>query len=164
MKSLFCGLLLFTSHFTLAQDSEKNTFEYTREMSKKVNSISELKPEEFNGKIADIRKEIDKYVEHKKGVCQGEFSTVILEQTHAEKSEYKLTKTEQELCYRELKALQITYINKLFTAKKNFLDYLHKERIKKLGSVREEALRQLQATFDKKIQHKQKARKRSRKK
>jgi hypothetical protein len=143
---------------SFAQDSEKNIFEYTREMYKKVNSISELKPEEFNGKIAEIRVEIDKYIEHKKGVCQGDFSTVILEQSQAEKSEYKLTKSEQELCYRELKALQITYINKLFTARKNYLDHLHAQRIKKLGAVREEALKQLQSTFDKKVRHRRRSR------
>jgi len=158
----FIFLAFFLSTNALSQEVEKNIFEYTREMYKKVNSISELKPDEFNGEIAQIRKEIDKYVEHKKGVCQGDFSTVILEQSHAEKSEYKLTKTEQELCYRELKALQITYINKLFTARKNYLDYLHQERIKKLGLVREEALKELQTTFDKKTQRKRKSRSRSR--
>ncbi len=148
------------SSSTYGQDApEKNIFEYTREMYKKVNSISDLNPEDFNGKIANIRNEIDRYVEHKKGVCQGEFSTVILEQSQAEKSDYKLTKTEQELCYRELKALQITYINKLFTARKNYLDFLHTERIKQLSTVREDALKQLQATFNKKVRRRKSRRK-----
>ncbi|EQC47546.1 hypothetical protein [Bacteriovorax sp. Seq25_V] len=145
---LFLPFLFSLSCFAQAEPS---TFEYTRSMYKKVESISELKPEEFDLKINDIRAEIDRFVEHKKGVCQGDFSTVIIGDEVSKNNEFKLNKSEQELCYRELKALQITYINNLFNARKKYLDFLHVERVKQLGAVREEALKQLQATFDKKL-------------
>jgi len=143
-------LPILISTFAMAQ-AEPSTFEYTRNMYKKVESISSLKPDEFEMKINDIRAEIDRYVEHKKGVCQGDISTVIIGGEVSKNNEFKLNKSEQELCYRELKALQITYINNLFNARKKYLDFLHVERVKQLGAVREEALKQLQATFDKKL-------------
>lgn len=154
---LFIPFILSASCFGQAALS---TFEYTRSMYKKVESISELKAEEFDLKINDIRAEIDRFIEHKKGVCQGDFSTVIIGDEVSKNNEFKLNKSEQELCYRELKALQITYINNLFNARKKYLDYLHVERVKQLGAVREEALKQLQATFDKKLPSKKSGSKR----
>lgn len=141
--------------FAQVTPAPMHSFDYTRQMYAKVAEIAKLSPAEFELKINSIRADIDRYVEHKKGVCQGEFSTVILGASTtpiaSPTGEFKLSKTEQELCYRELKALQITYVNNLYEARKNFLNYLHTQRIKELGKVREEALIQLQSTFDKKL-------------
>lgn len=149
---VFIPILFSALSFAQGQtNSIVNSFEYTRDIYKKVNSIGSIEPKSFNRDIEGIRKEIEKFIEHKKGVCQGDFSTIILNEESGEKSDYKLTKSEQELCYRELKALQISYINELFKARTNYLNYLHTERIKKLSDVREDALKQIQATFDKKV-------------
>lgn len=150
-KILILIPLFFASHVFSEDLIGENSFEYTRKMYAKVEEISKLTPDEFELKINQIRADIDRYVEHKKGVCQGDFSTVILGSTNTSNTEFKLSKAEQELCYRELKALQITYINNLYDARKKFLDSLHQQRLKQLSLVREEALKQLQSTFDKKL-------------
>ena len=144
-------LILLFSYASLGQDAPQNTFEYTRDMYRKVGELSKIQPKEYSEKVSKFRSEIERYIEHKKGVCQGNFSTVILDSGVGEKGEYKLSKSEQELCYRELKGLQLTYINKLFEARKGYLDHLHGKRIESLNKVREDALKQLQATFNKKL-------------
>ena len=60
---------------------------------------------------------------------------------------YKLTKKEQLLCFRELKALQVKYINKIFKIRKAYLDFMHEKRISELKKVREGALDEVQRAF-----------------
>lgn len=153
----FITLLIFS--LSAIAEVEENSFDYTRKMYSKVKEIASLSPEDFPGKINAIRNSIDDYISHKKGVCQGDFSTLILNKQENEQTQYKLSNKEQELCYRELKALQVTYINNLFDARKVYLDYMHVERLKRLSQVRVEALKQIQSTFDKKVQRRSFSRK-----
>jgi hypothetical protein len=145
-------ILLLSIFTTLSFAQEQfNAFEYSRGIYSKVKELSKLSPEEYVDRISQYREDVDKFISHKKGVCEGNFSTVILNQQGQEKSEYKLSQREQELCYRELKGLQLNYINNLFEAKKRYLNYLHEKRIVNLNKARETSLKQLQAMFDKKI-------------
>jgi hypothetical protein len=157
-------LLIFSVSIYAQDDDITNTFEYTRNIYAKVKEIEHIKPEEYTRKLSDYRADIQRYIKHKKGVCEGNFSTVILEEDKKDKNEYKLSKQEQELCYRELKGLQLNYINKVFVAKRRYLDYLHAQRIENLNIIRDESLKQLQATFDKKVLRKKRRRSKRKKK
>ena len=152
MKIIY--LLIIIQISTFAVDSrgsetsnESSVFEYTRRISETIDSIDQIKLENFSSRIEEISATLEKYFEYKKGVCRGEFSTIIFKESEDSKTNYKLTKKEQLLCFRELKALQVKYINKIFKIRKAYLDFMHEKRISELKKVREEALDEVQRAF-----------------
>ena len=152
MKIIY--LFLFIQISTFAVDSggsessnESSVFEYTRRISETIDSIDQIKLEDFSSRIEEISATLEKYFEYKKGVCRGEFSTIIFKESEDSKTNYKLTKKEQLLCFRELKALQVKYINKIFKIRKAYLDFMHEKRISELKKVREGALDEVQRAF-----------------
>lgn len=125
------------------------TFEYTKKIQKEIEEVKDLTSENFFKKIDKYRINIEKYFEHKKRVCNGEFSTIIIsgESEKAQTKSNKLSSEERKLCFREMKALQTTYINYTFLARKRYLDYLHEKRIAELMEARKDAIDSLQASF-----------------
>ncbi|MFG1492635.1 hypothetical protein ACRXCV_04785 [Halobacteriovorax sp. GFR7] len=154
MKSVLMTLL-FIPTLTVYAQADKGETQSEKEMSKvmyaKIEEVKNIPPKDYVTRTQVIRKEIDKYIDLKKGVCSGDYSTFVLDHKDIESSQHKLTKIEKDLCYRELRAFQVTYINNLFIAKKNYLNHLHDERLKKLEEIREETLRSLKATYDKQL-------------
>lgn len=158
-------LLLFTT-FSFSQDNNEEKpqtpFEYTKKIYNELEDIKKIKPEDYFAQIDEYRVGLEKYIDHKKRVCEGEFSFIILsDPTLANKKDQskkgnKLSKEEQALCFRELKALQITFINNMFVARKKYLDYLHKRRINELQSTRDIAIKELNKQFNKRIVKKRK--------
>ncbi|MCO4794420.1 MAG: hypothetical protein KC493_11940 [Bacteriovoracaceae bacterium] len=126
-----------------------STFEYTKKIQKEIEEVKDLPAENFFKNIDTYRLSIEKYFAHKKRVCNGEFSTIILmEGNKSSKSKVnKLSLEERKLCFREMKALQTTYINYMFLARKRYLDFLHERRIGELMEARKEAIDSLQASF-----------------
>ena len=66
------------------------------------------------------------------------------------KNKNKLSHEERKLCFREMKALQITFINNMFLARKRYLDHLHQLRVSELGAAREQSIKSVQKAFTKK--------------
>ena len=134
--------------------SYSSTFEYTKKIRDEIESIKELKPENFFKRVDTFRANLEKYFLQKKKVCNGEFSTFILSEGTVRSDlpanqARKLSKEERQLCFREMKALQITYINNMFLARKKYLDFLHERRIAELMEAREKSIQSLQSTFSK---------------
>ena len=144
-------LLAFVFSSIHAQDEssarESNVFEYTRRISKVIDSIDKIKLDEFSNRIDEVSETLEKYFEYKKGVCRGEFSTIIFQESQNSRTNFKLTKKEQLLCFRELKALQVKYITKIFKVRKNYLEYMHTKRLEELKKVRAKALEDVQQAF-----------------
>lgn len=140
-------MTLFSS-FVQAEAS-KTIFEVSREIQREVEKLATLEAEKYNQAIDGIRESLEKYIDNKKRVCNGEFSTVII-QNASEQSEppHKLTREEKKLCFRELKAFQVTFINNMYLARKKYLDHLHAKRLEELSKAREEAVKSVQAGFD----------------
>ncbi len=137
-----------------AQEEGETPFEYTKRIHSELKEIKQLKPEEYFQRIDTYRTHLEKYIEHKKRVCEGEFSTIILaggekaeRLPNPRRSSNKLTREERKLCFRELKALQITFINNMFLSRKKYLDYLHQDRIGQLQKARENAIKSLNRSF-----------------
>jgi hypothetical protein len=61
-----------------------------------------------------------------------------------------LSREERKLCFRELKALQVTFINNMYSARKRYLDFLHAKRVEELEQAREKSIKSLQDSFNKK--------------
>lgn len=152
MKSLILSFSLLLQFSLLAQEPKENEVdEATKKINEQVEAIKTTPPNEYVTKTQLIRRDIDKFIDFKKGVCAGDYSTFVLDHKDLASSEHKLTKIEKDLCYRELRAIQVKFINNLFIAKKNYLNFLHEERLKKLEEIRNDTLRTLKATYDKQL-------------
>lgn len=114
--------------------------------------LKNLKAEDFDKKIDNYRNDIEKYIETKKRVCNGEFTTIILSDSAAKPDQEakKLTKIEKQLCFNELKAIYKTYINHLFLVRTRFIEYLNEKRIKELAVIRDATLKSIDSTFNRK--------------
>jgi len=145
--TLGLGLLFIFNFNAIAQEVE-SPFEYTQKIQKQLSELKDLGPDNFLIKVELYRDNLEQYFEHKKRVCNGEFSTVILSEA-GERTEggRRLSKDELKLCFREMKALQTTYINNMHAARKRYIESLHSDRIQQLEESREKALNDLNATF-----------------
>ncbi len=147
--------LLISFICCIQTQAQETSFEYTKRIQKELTILEKLSPDLYISKINFYRTNLEKYFEHKKRVCHGEFSTVVLEgietarSSGSVQSKNKLSKEERKLCFREMKALQVTFINNMFLARKRFLDDLHTKRLKELSKAREEAIGSIQASFGK---------------
>jgi hypothetical protein len=151
IKLALCLLLSISPVFS--QTEGENSFEYTKRVRDALETIKTIKPENYISKVDKFRGDLEKYIENKKRVCDGEFSTVILGEKPREdikNKKNKLTREEKKLCFRELKALQITFVNNLYVARKSYVEYLHKERLQELASARAKTIKSLQNSFNKK--------------
>lgn len=144
-------VLFFSSGVSSAQDdSPQTTFEYTKRVHEKLERLKVLGAENFMKEVDEYRSTVEKYIEHKKRVCRGEFSIVVLEEggSPSKKSKKnKLSKQERLLCFRELKALQMTLVNNMFIARKRFLEFLHEKRVSELENARIDVIKSLQKGF-----------------
>lgn len=126
----------------------------TDEMEKVINEMGALKAVDYIIKIDDYREKLERFIENKKGVCEGEFSTVILargdRESETPKKPVKLTKEEREVCFRELKQIQQKYIEASYEAKKRYLVYLHEQRLQELERSKDAAIKDLTNRFNKK--------------
>jgi len=136
---------------------EENIITYTQNISKVVNELKNLPPEHYAREVDSIRSSIDRFIKFKKGVCQGEFSSIIINERDdtrdfvARNSKKKLSREERKLCYRELKSFQVQFIQSMFQARKKYIIYLHNQQLKDLESSKEEAIQRLNVKFSKKI-------------
>lgn len=154
MNCRLCLSFFLLSGLCFAQEkNETNIFEYTKVIHQSLKKLKSVAPENYVIEVDEYRKDLEKYFDQKKRVCEGEFSTVIFEgikEGDSEKKPVKLKPEERKLCFRELKALQLTFINNMFIARKNYLEFLHNKRLKELEVARESAVKSLQGSFDKK--------------
>ncbi|WP_127718155.1 hypothetical protein [Halobacteriovorax sp. HLS] len=141
-------ILLLTVNVSWSQ--EKSAFEYTKEIHNKINELSKVQPTSYQSRVFELKADLEKFFSFKKKVCNGEFSAVILSEEPSVSSSSKLSKEEKELCFRELKALQTSFINNLFLARKNYLQWGHDKNLKELNEEREKAILSLNESFGKK--------------
>jgi hypothetical protein len=125
-----------------------SAFEYTQRVRQEIEELNKLTPDKFLNEVDKVRTSMERYFDHKKRVCNGEFSTVILSVAGERSTEAnRLTADEKKLCFREMRALQTTYINNMYGARKRYLENLHIKRMEDLETSREKALQELSDTF-----------------
>lgn len=117
----------------------------------KIKALSEIKPDAYAQNVEAIRSELDRYFDNKKRVCNGEYSTIVLgdvgEAGRNVEETRKLTKDERKVCFREMKNLQVNYVNALYEARKKYVLWLQEQQLEELGKVRDEAIKRLQTNF-----------------
>lgn len=145
MKKLLIILFLSFHHFfifAVVEDSKLTTFEYTKKIKEKLDGLKDLEAKVYFSDIDKFRIEIEQFLDHKTRVCRGEFSTIILKE-NKEIKKTKLSKEEKKLCFKELKAIYITYLNHMYVARKNYMDYEHEKRLNELLVIRDKAILEL---------------------
>ncbi|MCK5883148.1 MAG: hypothetical protein KAG61_05625 [Bacteriovoracaceae bacterium] len=147
MKKLLIVLTFIAivlSFHTFGED--KNPPSKAAKLKETIDSLLQIGPNEYFSKIDSYLGKIDKYILHRKGICDGDFSIVILEENSGEKvsKRRKLSRGERRLCLSELKNLRVLYVTNLFIARKKYLDYLHDVRIKQLIKIKEDVLKEIQ--------------------
>lgn len=166
MTRIFLLILFLFDGLAFAQEigESETSFEYTRRIREQLTELGKLPPEKYFDAVDSYRANIEKFIEHKKRVCNGEFSTVILNQKgpapqiDKKSSLNKLSREERKLCFREMKAIQITFIDNMFAARKRYLEFLHKLRLEELSGAYQMAIDGLKKSFDKKLPSRKKRR------
>ena len=137
-----------------AESSENKDLmnEYTKKIQKSLNSLKDLSADDYFKKIDEYRAALEKHFDHKKRVCDGEFSTIVLKNVKVTEGKVinkkvRLSKSERRLCFRELKALQVTFVNNMYVARKRYLNFLHQRRLKDLDESREATIQSLHSSF-----------------
>ena len=117
----------------------------------KIRALAEIKPDSFAQNVESIRSELDRYFDNKKRVCNGEYSTIVLgdvaEAGRNVEETRKLTKDERKVCFREMKNLQVSYVNALYEARRQYVLWLQEQQLEELGKVKDEAIKRLQTNF-----------------
>lgn len=160
MHSKVIVILFFFSGLTLGQEStsdeaKKALSSYSVQIQESLKELKDLSAQDYFKKIDRFRTDLEKYFEHKKRVCEGEFSTIILSdgglkrKTKSSAKKVKLSNDERKLCFRELKALQVTFVNNMYIARKRYLEFLHTRRMGELSQAREESIKSIRESFDK---------------
>lgn len=146
MKTL-CLMLLFVFSQPLSSETISSSFEYTQKIQQRLIQLNELEASNYLTQIDAFRLDMERYFEHKKRVCEGDFSAVFLGTTESDsRTVQRLSREEKQLCYKELKALHVTYINNLFQARERFLSDLHQKRLEELKQARVKSLSEIEAT------------------
>jgi len=128
----------------------ETSFDYSERIKKELGEIINIQPEKYVSEVDQYREIIEKFIEHKKRVCSGEFSTMVLQTSGlaVPQERKKLGRAERKLCYREIKAFQITFINNMFQARKKYLNFLHTQRLQELEDSKTRVIKSLRAKFD----------------
>ena len=119
---------------------------------KLINEIPQMNSTLYPDKIASFRETFENYFEYKKGVCNGTFSTLIVDEKDGLKQNQsldKLSKDEKNLCVKDLKELHISFINNMFTWRKKYLDYVHGLRLEELKIIKQNAINEIQKSYEK---------------
>jgi hypothetical protein len=163
-------LIFLISVTPVVAEESLTPFEYTQQIKMQLDQLKELPPKSYLDEIEEYRKRIERYIQHKKGVCNGEFSVFILSEQkvtsgseNGREQDARLSEHERLLCFRELKALHVTFVNNSFVARRSFIKYQHKELLAGLEKVRGEIIDGIHKNYsDQNL--KKKKRSRSRKK
>lgn len=145
-------LLLFLFTLSLsAMAQEQSVAPESVAIQTRIKSLEELKPESFSQDVESLRAVLDRYFDNKKRVCNGEYSTMVLnaaeEMGKAAEEGRKLSKDERKVCFREMKNLQVNYINALYVARRKYVTWLQERQLDELAKVKDEAIKRLQTNF-----------------
>lgn len=124
-------------------------FSYSAQIIARIEQLKNLQPPDFLKEVNEYRKEVELFIINKKRVCNGEYSVLILAEGKPSDGmqNKKLTPEERLFCFRELKAIQVSYMNNLYEARKRYLEDIHKKTLEDLFNTRSEIVREFEEAF-----------------
>jgi hypothetical protein len=157
---LFCCLfLLAIPTRALAQientlnpsESDKFLFNLEKEKNNLMAMLNVLPQQDvilMHEKILQIKENFDRYIEHKKLECTGEFTQFIKNDLgEMESVKRVLTREERKLCIVQLRDFHQYYLEKLLEAKKNYLIRLHSKHMLEIENLRNDISNLLDKTY-----------------
>ena len=153
MVGIFLGLFLFGQNVLAEiENSLAESRNFTDRISSTLTEIGGLDERNFPLKISSLRERVERFLNYQKKICQGEFSTIVLNEFGQEEGEgqnelKKLDENERKLCFRELKNIQIMFINATHKARRNYLTSIHQKEMEGLDTLRKESIQSVQKVF-----------------
>lgn len=157
--SLFFLLLfwVFTQAFSQdVADLEKNSAQSSvNDALKKMNSLivelREADADKFIEKSSEYRERILAFIEKKRKICNGEFTSAILDGgvISSDHSIKKLSAEEKEACYHELKVFHGKFLKSYHFSRKKYLEWVHGERLKNLDKAYQASVDDLEKSYQK---------------
>jgi len=160
------GLYLFKCLFLLAitvqswaqientlNPTESDKFLFNLEKDKndlmaKLNVLPQQDVILMHEKILQIKETFDRYLEHKRLECTGEFTQFIKNDLgEMESVKRVLTREERKQCIVQLRDFHQFYLEKLLEAKKNYLNRLHAKHMVELEMLKNDISNQLDRTY-----------------
>lgn len=154
--SILMAGCFFSFVATNIAEEKKNTtgegetiFTYSAQILEKIEHLKDLQPQEFLKEVNEYRKDVELFIINKKKVCNGEYSVLILAEgkSNGNQEHKKLTPEERLFCFRELKAIQVSYINNLYQARKRYLEDIHKKTLDDLFNTRSDIVKEFEDAF-----------------
>ena len=130
----------------------------TGKIKEEMEKLRSLNPSDFIRQIDDYRNTVEKFIQHKKRVCSGEFSKIVLGEGTIGTQKKTLAKEEKDNCFQELLNLHVAYIDNIFTARSRFLSHQHDVRMKDMDVARKKSIENIKNKFTKKRRKKKKRR------
>ncbi len=141
--------LIFLFNLTVAFAQDAKLAQSYQELNDILSKIEKSEIDQYPQKILEFKKSFDIFIEMKKKVCKGEYSTIIFQDKVPSASEPKkeLSGEEKKNCTKELKLYQRDTILKLYQFRKAFLEHSHKKLMEELDAVKEQSLKNLDTSY-----------------
>ena len=116
-----------------------------------LQNIKLLEAGDYLKNIGVKKETVEKYIDHKKRVCSGEFTSHILDESEMkEPIEYRvLSKKDRIRCFKKVQAVQISLVENLYLARRKYLVSLHGERLLELEKIKENSVKEIDFYFKK---------------
>jgi hypothetical protein len=132
-------------------ESDKFLFNLEKDKNDLLAMLSVLPQQDvilMHEKILQIKENFDRYIEHKRLECTGEFTQFIKNDLgEMESVKRVLTREERKLCIVQLRDFHQFYLEKLLEAKKNYLNRLHAKHMVELEMLKNDISNQLDRTY-----------------
>jgi hypothetical protein len=115
-------------------------------MMVKLNQLQQAEVTDFPALFHQVESEVLEFLQFKKKQCIGEFASVKIDEYGEKKLvKMKLSKTEREMCYREVKGFMRSYIDRAFDIKEDYLKRLLKTELKALEEAKQRQLKRIES-------------------
>ena len=91
------------------------------EQEKLIRLLSSVSLEDYPSKIADIREQIQNYIEMKSNICKGKISVYILN-PRDDQDDRLISRDERKECYNSLRHFRVIYTEKEFRVRKKYVN------------------------------------------
>jgi len=96
---------------------------FAEDLDQRIQQLAAINPEEYPSKITEYTSFLEKEIETINYFCEGEVS-----------------RNEKVQCREKIKVKRINYLNSIFFARKNYLNYLHEKRLEELEQEKQKTL------------------------
>ena len=116
-------IIIFISKQGYCFDGQASQIVTVKDVREALVQIKQIEPSKYLDEISDYKRLINRYIEYKKLVCKGEFTTFIIgENMDASKpTKKKLSKQGMEICFRQLKNVHLDFVRGTFVARNIFI-------------------------------------------